>query len=369
MNLANIISKEFLGQWAFSNHRRNSAGVAIGVFGFGLKMTEEYEHFSNDGRLLGKMITINERKFYLISAYAPCCDTSSATRSANLDFLRRAQNLMICQRALEHTVVLGGDLNFIRDEELDARGGTPRLHEPQCNWFNYLEANVGFQDVARFLKPDDQLITWAPTGKNIRGIFRRLDYIITDTPTMEQVTDSEVIATARSDHRILVTHFNLGNQRITGRGIWRHNDTTLAEEDYCTLIEQTIEHEMKETLSNARSRFDWIKHKIREASMRYGKQRAKEKKLERAKLEQRYAEAISNGNNGEEMSEAKMLLEKHFQEEDDVIRFRSQIDEVEGGEKISSYFFRKIRQNREESNVESIKQRNSLMEQWIEWKP
>ena len=50
-----------------------------------------------------------------------------------------------------------------------------------------------------------------------------------------------------------------------------------------------------------------------------------------------------------------MQLEKYFQEEDDVIRFRSQINEVEGGEKISSYFFRKIRQNREESNVESIK--------------
>ena len=42
-------------------------------------------------------------------------------------------------------------------------------------------------------------------------------------------------------------------------------------------------------------------------------------------------------------------------EEDDIIRFRSQINEVEGGEKISSYFFRKIRQNREESNVECIK--------------
>ena len=66
MNLANTISKEFPGQWAFSNHTRNSAGVAIGVFGFGLKMTEEFEHISDDGRLLGKYMCLIFMKNILV---------------------------------------------------------------------------------------------------------------------------------------------------------------------------------------------------------------------------------------------------------------------------------------------------------------
>ena len=106
--LARVIPKEFPGQWAFSNKTTRSAGVAIRVFGFGLKMSEEQEHISDDGRLLGKLITVNNEPFYIISAYAPCCDTSISAQTANLALLRRAQNLMVCQRALGHTVMMGG---------------------------------------------------------------------------------------------------------------------------------------------------------------------------------------------------------------------------------------------------------------------
>ena len=354
-SLANAIPKEFPGQWSFSNGSSRSAGVGIGIFGFGIKMTEEQEHISEDGRLIGKLITINKQSFYLLSAYAPCTDTSQASRVANLELLRRAQNLMVCQRALGHTVVLGGDLNFIRDIDLDAIGGNPRVHEPQANWLNYLESNVGFQDVSRFLFPEDKMMTWAPTGRNKRGIHRRLDYMITDTTTMEKVSHHEVIASARSDHRLLVTHINLGREKVSGPGLWRHNDTLLCEDEYCKIIEDVIEKEKKEKLSNARFRWEWIKYKAREAAKRFSKERAKKRREEKCKLEEKYAKAIEAGNNGSDAEEARAQLEKYFQEEDESIRFRAQVDEVECGEKISAYFYRTISQRRQESNIDSIK--------------
>ena len=52
-SLAKALVKEFPGQWAFSNKSTMSAGVAIGVFGFGMKMSDEHEHKSDNGRLLG----------------------------------------------------------------------------------------------------------------------------------------------------------------------------------------------------------------------------------------------------------------------------------------------------------------------------
>ena len=96
-SLASAIPKEFPGQWSFSNGSSRSAGVGIGIFGFGIKMTEEQELISKDGRLIGKLITINNQSFYLLSVYAPCCDTSQTSRVANQELLRRAQNLMVCQ--------------------------------------------------------------------------------------------------------------------------------------------------------------------------------------------------------------------------------------------------------------------------------
>ena len=60
---------------------------------------------------------------------------------------------------------------------------------------------------------------------------------------------------------------------------------------------------------------------------------------ERLKLEAKYAEMIKDGNNGREALEAKIQFDRFFQEKDESIRFRSNIEEVEGGEKISAYFF------------------------------
>ena len=63
-SLEKVIQKEFPGQWAFSNKTTASAGVAIAVFGFGKNMSNDFEHISDDGRLLGKLLTINKEKFY-----------------------------------------------------------------------------------------------------------------------------------------------------------------------------------------------------------------------------------------------------------------------------------------------------------------
>ena len=63
--LSRVIRNEFPGQWAFSHNTTRSAGVAIGIFGFGIKMAEEHEHISNDGRLLGKLVIVNKQPFYI----------------------------------------------------------------------------------------------------------------------------------------------------------------------------------------------------------------------------------------------------------------------------------------------------------------
>ena len=66
--LAKVIQKEFPGQWAFSSSTTRSAGVGIAL----AKMSDEHEHISDNGRLLGKLVMVNNQPLYLISIYAPC---------------------------------------------------------------------------------------------------------------------------------------------------------------------------------------------------------------------------------------------------------------------------------------------------------
>jgi hypothetical protein len=49
------------------------------------------------------------------------------------------------------------------------------------------------------------------------------------------------------------------------------------------------------------------------------------------------------------------MLQKHFQEEDNVIRFRANLDEAEHDKRITPLFFKKIMSNRQESKVTCIK--------------
>ena len=52
-----------------------------------------------------------------------------------------------------------------------------------------------------------------------------------------------------------------------GRGVRKHNDICLKEDEYCKLISDTIEDAEKEELSNARFKWDFIKDYIMGASM------------------------------------------------------------------------------------------------------
>jgi hypothetical protein len=49
------------------------------------------------------------------------------------------------------------------------------------------------------------------------------------------------------------------------------------------------------------------------------------------------------------------MLQKHFQEEDNVIRFQAILDKAEHVERITPFFFKKIMSNQQESNLTCIK--------------
>jgi exonuclease III len=77
------------------------------------------------GRLVGLALEINLRKYYVYSVYALCC-TNSNQSAENEVFLNQLTEQYALRRSQGFTVILAGDLNCIRNTDLDASGGTPR---------------------------------------------------------------------------------------------------------------------------------------------------------------------------------------------------------------------------------------------------
>jgi hypothetical protein len=73
-------------------------------------------------------------------------------------------------------------------------------------------------------------------------------------------------------------------------------------------------------------------------SIKFSKRRAREKREDRKKLEEKYVELLRS-NTLADMTEVKAALQKHYEEEDDIIRFRANINEAEFDEKYHHSFF------------------------------
>jgi hypothetical protein len=123
----------------------------------------------------------------------------------------------------------------------------------------------------------------------------------------------------------------MGAEKIQGRGHWKHNNALLKEDKYCRLMEDTfIEARRTRCSDNPAQNWDWIKQRAKEVSVNFSKRRSKEKREDRARLEHDYARELKKPK--PDITEHRAMLQKHFQEEDNVIHFRTNLDELEHDE-------------------------------------
>ena len=358
---AQLIMKENPTQlWFNSYGTSNSKGVAVIIRkNSNIELLDDSFNDS-DGRICGQGIKLNHEKFYLFSAYAPCLDASQATRINHLNFLQNVAGKMVEKRALGYQVIVGGDLNCIRDDELDSKGGHPKVYQEQSDWFMSMENTLDFHDSHRFFNPDKLMTTWAPTGPNVRGLHRRLDYIICSITILQQTKQVRTIRIPSSDHALLVNRISLSQDRTSGPGLWRHNDSLLKDDSYCKVIEDCITNTLSSTevtsdgtQQNPKQAWEWLKYQIKQSAIKFSKRRAQAKRAEQQQLETKLAQQIMEGH--EDVENTRERLARHYNELDDVIRFRSRIETAEHHERLSPFFFKQIAANRTYSNVESLK--------------
>jgi hypothetical protein len=98
---------------------------------------------------------------------------------------------------------------------------------------------------------------------------------------------------------------------------------------------------------------EWIKFQQKVSSLKYSKDLAKIRRDDLKKAEQRYALALAT--HSTDVVEARAELQTFVEREDEVIRFRAGVDQVEKGEKVTPFFFNQIQSKRLQSNVTCLK--------------
>jgi hypothetical protein len=98
--------------------------------------------------------------------------------------------------------------------------------------------------------------------------------------------------------------------------------------------------------------WEWIKFQQKVSSLKYSKNLARLRRDNLIKAEQRYAFALAT--HSADLIEARAELQKFVEREDEVIRFRAGVNQVEKGEK-TPFFFNQIQSKRLQSNVTCLK--------------
>lgn len=161
----------------------------------------------------------------------------------------KKSKIILDKRSAGLEVIIAGDLNFIRDAYLDADGGEPKVYKDQNKWLDNME-DMGIVDALRFLRPDERMFSWSRTG-----CFRRLDYILCSKNIIQKATNTIIVPVPSSDHRLLGMEITLGRDTISGPGLWRHNDTSLKDQEYTKVISDCIDEVKKQTFNNKASQW------------------------------------------------------------------------------------------------------------------
>jgi hypothetical protein len=168
----------------------------------------------------------------------------------------------------------------------------------------------------------------------------------------------------QTDHGLLVIKFKLGEEEIGGPGLWRHNDEHLKTDEYQCLMSKCIDKAIVDRADeqDPAVTWEWIKFQQKVSSLKYSKDLSRLRRDNLIKAEQRYALALAT--HSADLIEARVELQKFVEREDEVIRFRAGIDQVEKGEKVTPFFFNQIQSKRLQSNEHAWKQTGFPVEQF-----
>ena len=239
-------------------------------------------------------------------------------------------------------IIIGGDFNVTLDSDVDCAGGNPSNKNSIKN-IRDICLDFDLVDIWRIRNPDTKRFTWRQKKPLIQ---RRLDYWLISDVCQDDIEKSDIISSINSDHSAIFLHFNNIVDQKHGPSFWKFNASLAEDGNFVTLKNESIPTWLEEfkTIEDKRLLWDLIKYKIRQLSIKYGKEKAckKRKRITDIEASLKICEENCNGcPSAENLEQFEILKSEYDSIYDDLAQgaiVRSKATWYEKGEKSNKYF-------------------------------
>ena len=120
------------------------------------------------------------------------------------------------------------------------------------------------------LDSERRLFTWRQKSPFIQ---RRLDYWLISDVCQDEIEKSDIIPSINSDHSAIFLQFNSIEKSDHGPSFWKFNASFVDDEDFVTLINESVPKWLGEFSSVIDKRLLWdlVKYRVGQVAMKYSK--------------------------------------------------------------------------------------------------
>ena len=347
------------GQTWFSHGESNARGVAIHVTN---KVNPKVHNITTDseGRWICLDIETHTQRFMIVNVYAPNDHTEQKC------FYRKLREHLHNEVKKEHKLIIGGDFNLIMNPTKDKQGGRLNRNDAAREILNNLLEDHDLIDAWRAKNRFRQEFTFEQPSKGVRC---RLDMWFIPADWLQMTRNCKIVPSVKTDHKAVEMTIKGKLYTPRGPGIWKLNTTVLQEENYRKIIEETIKIAKKDSIEanhNSWTKWEHIKSKCREASMKYCIERAAKRRKKELDLldELKILEETVHELDEETLSKYKLTKEKLEENYEETVRgniIRTRAKWIAQGEKSTKYFFGLEKRNFTNQCIYQLKTKNDKL--------
>ena len=331
------------------------------------------EEASECGNLQIVACKILNESYLLVSVYGPNEDNSA--------FYKNLSN-KIEQFDVQHTIV-AGDFNFVIDPNKDSLNYTGEYNVAAKKEFLKLSYKHSLIDIWRHMFHNEHRYTWRRQNPFKAG---RLDMFFISDSMINAVTETDIKPGYRTDHNIITLSFQ--SKQTRGNGLWKFNTSHLTDEEYKKVVRSCITQTLKQyavpvyddevyenykhyqsiqfTISDTLF-YETLIMMIRGETVKFSKQKARQKRAKEAKLERDIAEAENKLVTSPEQEQLVHLTALKNELEElrapmiEGLIVRSRVAWHEKGERSTKYFLSLEKRNACRKSVQYIQNGDNLI--------
>ena len=324
-----IWEHEWGGKIIFSHGTTAARGVAL------LTNQSIYDQITNiytdqDGRIIICDLYQNGITVTITAVYAPNHDSP--------EFFKQVQGEL--RKRQEHKILIG-DFNLTLDVELDRQNtynNNNRAKEEVLNMCDEFKV----RDIWRILYENKREYSWIKKG-SYPTKASRIDFTLISGGLDQKVEDIQYISSIYTDHRAVYVVLKL-EPLERGSGYWKFNNTVLQDKEFLDLIRMEIMlTSTAASHKDPQTKWELIKKKIKDKSIEFSKNKAKENGVIISNLSEKLNEYESRLpltlEENRIMEDTRADLEEKTLERIKGVMFRSKAKWYEEGERSTKYFY------------------------------